>query len=96
LTFIAAFLAVFPMMKLLHIRGNTGMPIGIDTSMCGGSAIAVAATVQGAKDEEFSQAISTIFLFSVFAVFPLPPGARRSATIQPLVVRWSAGLVVRS
>ena len=68
LTLAAAFLAAFFISRLLHIRGNTGILIGVGTAICGGSAIAATAPVLGAKDEEVSQAISTIFLFNVLAV----------------------------
>jgi uncharacterized integral membrane protein (TIGR00698 family) len=72
LTLIAAFLVAFLMAKLLQIQGNTGILIGVGTAICGGSAIAATAPVLGAKDEEVTQAISTIFLFNVLAVFLFP------------------------
>jgi uncharacterized integral membrane protein (TIGR00698 family) len=71
-TLAAAFLVAFFMSRFLQIQGNTGILIGVGTSICGGSAIAAAAPVLGAKDEEVAQAISTIFLFNVLAVFLFP------------------------
>ena len=71
-TLVAAFLTAYLMAKLLRLRGNTGILIGVGTAICGGSAIAAAAPVLGAKDKEVAQAISTIFLFNVLAVFLFP------------------------
>ena len=71
-TLAAAFFTAYFISRLLHIQGNTGILIGVGTSICGGSAIAAAAPVLGAKDEEVAQAISTIFLFNVLAVFLFP------------------------
>ena len=71
-TLAAAFLTAYFVSRFLHIQGNTGILIGVGTSICGGSAIAAAAPVLGAKDEEVAQAISTIFLFNVLAVFLFP------------------------
>jgi uncharacterized integral membrane protein (TIGR00698 family) len=72
LTVGAAFLTAYFMSRLLLLRGNTGILIGVGTAICGGSAIAATAPVLGAKDEEVTQAISTIFLFNVLAVFLFP------------------------
>jgi uncharacterized membrane protein YadS len=60
------------MSKLLHLQGNAGILIGVGTAICGGSAIAATAPILGAKDEEVTQAISTIFLFNVLAVLLFP------------------------
>jgi len=71
-TLSAAFITAFLMGKLLKISGNTTTLIGVGTSICGGSAIAATAPVIRAKDEDVSQAISTIFLFNIIAVFIFP------------------------
>jgi uncharacterized integral membrane protein (TIGR00698 family) len=71
-TFAAAFLTAWIAGKLLKLPGETTTLIGVGTSICGGSAIAAAAPVIGAKDEEVARAISTIFLFNVIAVFIFP------------------------
>ncbi len=71
-TLSAAFIAAAAMGKALKLSGNIGTLIGVGTAICGGSAIAAAAPVLRAKDEEIAQAISTIFLFNVAAVFLFP------------------------
>jgi uncharacterized integral membrane protein (TIGR00698 family) len=68
----AACFTAFFISKLLRLQGNTGTLIGVGTAICGGSAIAATAPVLGAKDEEVTQAISTIFLFNVLAVLLFP------------------------
>lgn len=71
-TLTASFLTAFLMGKILKINGKTATLIGVGTSICGGSAIAAAAPVIQAEDEEVAHAISTIFLFNIIAVFIFP------------------------
>jgi uncharacterized integral membrane protein (TIGR00698 family) len=71
-TLSAAFIVAFVMGKVLKLSGNTATLIGVGTSICGGSAIAATAPVIGARDEDVSQAISTIFLFNIIAVLIFP------------------------
>lgn len=72
-TLSTSFLTAFFVGKVLHIDGKTTTLIGVGTSICGGSAIAATAPVIQAKDEDVAQAISTIFLFNIIAVFLFPP-----------------------
>ncbi|MEG0744620.1 MAG: YeiH family protein [Erysipelotrichaceae bacterium] len=58
--------------KMMKIDRNTTILIGVGTSICGGSAIAATAPVIQSKEEEVAQAISTIFLFNIVAVFLFP------------------------
>ncbi|MEL7610745.1 MAG: YeiH family protein [Bacillota bacterium] len=71
-TLTAAFLTAFIAGKLLKIEGKTGVLIGVGTAICGGSAIAAAAPVVHASDEEVAHSISTIFFFNVLAAFIFP------------------------
>ncbi|MDD4572356.1 MAG: YeiH family protein [Clostridia bacterium] len=71
-TLTSAFLTAFFIGKALKINGKTATLIGVGTSICGGSAIAATAPVIGAKSEDVAQAISTIFLFNIIAVFIFP------------------------
>ena len=67
-----AFLTAFLVGKALKLSGNITTLIGVGTSICGGSAIAATAPIIKAKNEDVSQAISTIFLFNIIAVFIFP------------------------
>lgn len=72
-TLTSSFLTAYFVGKAMKIDGNTTTLIGVGTSICGGSAIAATAPVIRAKDEDVAQAISTIFLFNIIAVFIFPP-----------------------
>lgn len=75
-TLTAAFLTAYLMGRALKIKSNTTILIGVGTAICGGSAIAATAPVIKADDEDVAQAISTIFLFNIVAVFIFPPLGR--------------------
>ena len=68
----AAFATAALMWKLLDVPSKEAVLIGVGTAICGGSAIAATAPVIKAGDEEVAQAISTIFLFNIAAVFVFP------------------------
>ncbi|WP_206458815.1 YeiH family protein [Anaerovorax sp. IOR16] len=71
-TLTTCFLTAYFVGKFLNLDGNTTTLIGVGTCICGGSAIAATAPVIGANEEEITQAISTIFLFNIAAVFLFP------------------------
>jgi uncharacterized integral membrane protein (TIGR00698 family) len=71
-TLSASFITAYIVGKALKVDGKTTCLIGVGTSICGGSAIAATAPVIRADDEEVAQAISTIFLFNIIAVFIFP------------------------
>ena len=71
-TFLAVFVTVFCVGRLLKLPANTTVLIGVGTSICGGSAIAAVAPVIRAEDDDVTRAISTIFLFNIIAIFVFP------------------------
>jgi uncharacterized integral membrane protein (TIGR00698 family) len=71
-TLTASFVTAFVTGKLLKLDGNTKTLIGVGSAICGGSAIAAAAPVIHADEEEVAHSISTIFLFNVIAAFLFP------------------------
>jgi uncharacterized integral membrane protein (TIGR00698 family) len=71
-TLSAAFVTAYTAGRALRLDANVTILIGVGTSICGGSAIAAAAPVIQASDEEVTYAISTVFLFNVIAVFLFP------------------------
>lgn len=71
-TLTASFLTAFLAGKFLKLNGKMTILIGVGTSICGGSAIAATAPVIRAKDKDIAQAVSTIFLFNIAAVFIFP------------------------
>lgn len=71
-TISASLIAAFVFSRLLSVQGKTATLIGVGSSICGGSAIAAAAPVIDADDEEIAQAISVIFLFNIIAALVFP------------------------
>lgn len=62
--------------RLLGVHGDTRTLIGVGTAICGGSAIAAAATAIGAKRSSIAYALATIFTFNIAAVLVFPPVGR--------------------
>ena len=58
--------------KILKIKKNVGILVSVGSSICGGSAIAAAAPVINAQDDEIAQSISVIFLFNILAALLFP------------------------
>lgn len=65
-------IVAFLFSRVIGIRKNTAVLIGVGSSICGGSAIAATSPVIGADDEEVAQAISVIFFFNVIAALVFP------------------------
>lgn len=72
-TLTSSFVTAYFLGKALKTENSITTLIGVGTSICGGSAIAATAPVIRAKDADVAQAISTIFLFNIIAVFIFPP-----------------------
>ena len=62
----------FVLCKAMKVPSNISTLVGVGSSICGGSAIAAAAPVIKASDEDIAQSISVIFLFNVIAAFLFP------------------------
>lgn len=71
-TFVTALLVAFFVGSIIGASDNERLLIGVGTSICGGSAIAAAAPVVKASDNDVASAISTIFLFNILALFTFP------------------------
>ncbi len=71
-TISASLLTAYFIGKILKLKGNTRILIGVGTSICGGSAIAATAPIIEADDQDIAYSISTIFLFNIIAVFIFP------------------------
>jgi uncharacterized membrane protein YadS len=57
---------------ILRVRRTIGLLVTVGTAICGGSAIAAAAPVVGADDDETSVALGTVFLLNGAALFVFP------------------------
>ena len=71
-TIASSLLVSFVLYKLLRMQKDIAVLIGIGSSICGGSAVAAAASVIDADSEDAAQAISVIFFFNVLAALIFP------------------------
>ena len=71
-TIAASLLIAFVLQRAMHMPSKIATLIGVGSSICGGSAIAVTAPVIDAGDEEVAQSISVIFFFNVLAALIFP------------------------
>ena len=71
-TILTSLFIAYILSKALKIPTKISTLVGVGSSICGGSAIAAAAPVIGASDEEIAQSISVIFLFNVIAALIFP------------------------
>lgn len=71
-TIAVAFLAAAIFGKVFHLKSHLRTLIGFGTAICGGSAIAAAAPIIEADEEEIALSMSTIFFFNILAVFIFP------------------------
>lgn len=72
-TIATSLIVAFVLCRAMKIPSKIATLIGVGSSICGGSAIAAAAPVIDADDEEVAQSISVIFLFNVLAALIFPP-----------------------
>jgi len=72
-TLAAAFLSAWGLSRLLRLTGALPLLIGVGTAICGGSAIAAAAPVVGAREHEIALSMTTIFLFNIAGALLFPP-----------------------
>jgi membrane protein len=71
-TITVAFPAAVIFGKVFHLKSHLRTLIGFGTAICGGSAIAAAAPIIEADEEEIALSMSTIFFFNILAVFIFP------------------------
>lgn len=67
-----SFLTAITIGHLLHVKMDSRLLVGVGTAICGGSAIAAAAPIIEAEEDDIAFAIATIFLFNIMALFVFP------------------------
>ncbi|MGP1576383.1 MAG: YeiH family protein [Treponema sp.] len=75
-TITVSLLVSFVLYKALSMQKDIAVLIGVGSSICGGSAVAAAASVIDADSEDAAQAISVIFFFNVLAALIFPTFGR--------------------
>lgn len=76
--------------RLFGVGRNNTYLISTGTAICGGSAIAAVSPVIGAKDEETSASLGTVFLLNACGLFLFPPIGHYFALDQQQFGLWSA------
>ncbi len=76
--------------RLLGVDRVLALLITVGTAICGGSAIAAAAPVVAAKDEQVGVAIGTVFLLNAAALVLFPPLGHALGMAPETFGRWAA------
>ncbi|WP_338051387.1 YeiH family protein [Pseudonocardia acidicola] len=71
-TVVAALLGAWILGRLLGVRGDAQILIGVGTGICGASAIAATTAVLKPHESQVAYAIGTIFTFNIIAVLAFP------------------------
>lgn len=71
-TLAVALLGAWGLGRVLGVRGETQLLIGVGTAICGASAIAATQAVLRAKESQVAYAVGTIFTFNIVAVLVFP------------------------
>lgn len=76
--------------RLMKIKRNTSVLISSGTAICGGSAIAAVSPVVGAKEDEMSVSLATVFVLNAIALFIFPVIGTKLGLSQEQFGLWSA------
>jgi len=76
--------------KLMAINKKTAILISTGTAICGGSAIAAVAPVIGAKENEISVSLATVFILNSIALLIFPPIGNWFHLSQSQFGMWAA------
>src|SRR5262245_7476437 len=76
--------------RLLNVEPTAALLISVGTAICGGSAIAAVGPVAGAKDEEMSVSLGTIFILNSIALLIFPMIGVSFGLSQPQFGLWAA------
>lgn len=76
--------------RWLAIRRATGILVSVGTAICGGSAIAAAAPVIGAEEDDTSAALGIVFLLNAAALLVFPPIGHHLGMTEHAFGLWAA------
>lgn len=76
--------------RLLKVAETNALLISVGTAICGGSAIAAVGPVAGAKDEEMSISLGTVFILNSVALLTFPPIGHAVGLDQNQFGLWAA------
>ncbi len=90
LTLSATLGAAWLLAKALRTERTTSLLIGVGTAICGGSAIAAAGPVVGAKSTQLSISLAVVFLLNAAALVLFPPIGHWAGLSAEAFGLWSA------
>jgi uncharacterized integral membrane protein (TIGR00698 family) len=76
--------------RLLKVESTSALLISVGTAICGGSAIAAVGPVAGARDEEMSVSLGTVFILNSVALLIFPFIGRSFGLNEPQFGLWAA------
>jgi uncharacterized integral membrane protein (TIGR00698 family) len=76
--------------RWLAVRRGTGILVSVGTAICGGSAIAAAAPVIGAEEDDTSAALGIVFLLNATALLVFPPIGHHLGMTEHAFGLWAA------
>ncbi len=76
--------------RWLAVRRGTGILVSVGTAICGGSAIAAAAPVIGAEEDDTSAALGIVFLLNAAALLVFPPIGHHLGMTEHAFGLWAA------
>ncbi|MBX7114136.1 MAG: YeiH family protein [Myxococcaceae bacterium] len=82
--------ATWLLAKVLQTERTTSLLIGVGTAICGGSAIAAAGPVVGAKSTQLSISLAVVFLLNAAALVLFPPIGHWAGLSAEAFGLWSA------
>jgi len=85
-----AFLIGLAVGKVMEVNKKTAILISTGTAICGGSAIAAVAPVIGAKENEISVSLATVFILNSIALLIFPPIGNWFHLSQSQFGMWAA------
>ncbi len=76
--------------RLLNVESISALLISVGTAICGGSAIAAVGPVAGAKDEQMSVSLGTVFILNSIALLVFPTIGSEVGLTQSQFGLWAA------
>ena len=76
--------------RVLRVRGDTPLLIGVGTAICGGSAIAAVASVIEPKEHELSVSLAVVFVLNAVGLRVFPLLGHALGLGQAVFGRWAA------
>ncbi len=90
LTLSLALAAAIVLGRVLRVPGATPLLVGVGTAICGGSAIAAAASVVEPDEHELSVSLAVVFVLNAVALVLFPAIGHALGLSQPVFGRWAA------